>query len=348
MLVKHAKEAARQWVMDEASRTPGFHGAFYHGSINWLPDDALLPANSDVDIMVVLEGSGSPAKPGKLLTQGVLLEVTYLPGDQLRSANQVLGVSHLAGSLRGTSIILDPSGQLAHLQAAVSRDYAKRRWIYRRCEHARSKVLRNLEGLDEVEPFHDQVVHWLFATGVTTHILLVAGLRNPTVRKRYVAARQLLADYGQGDFYPTLLELLGCARITQARVEQHLAALAGAFDAASAVITTPFPFASDISAIARPIALDGSRELIQRGDHREAVFWMVATYSRCQKVLYHDAPVGLQDKFHPGYRQLLADLGIASFADLQDRSQQVKTSLPRIWEVGEAILAANPEIEEDS
>ena len=72
---------------------------------------------------------------------------------------------------------------------------------------------------------------------------------------------------------------------------------------------------------------------------------MVATYSRCQKVLYHDAPAEIQDRFSPGYRQLLGDLGITSFADLQQRSEQLKELLPRVWEVTEAILAANPGIE---
>ena len=73
---------------------------------------------------------------------------------------------------------------------------------------------------------------------------------------------------------------------------------------------------------------------------------MVATYSRCQKVLYHDASVEMQDRFSPGYRQLLGDLGIISFADLQQRREQVKGLLPRVWEVAEAIMAANPGIED--
>jgi len=241
---------------------------------------------------------------------------------------------------------LDPSGRLTELQAAVSKDYAKRQWVYTRCEHARDKVLRNLQGLKESEPFHDQVALWLFAAGVTTHVLLVAGLKNPTVRRRYVAARELLAEYGHRDFYEALLEMLGCARMSQGRVEHHLAVLTEVFDAAKTVIKTPFLFASDMSDIGRPIAIDGSRELIERGYHREAIFWMVATYSRCQKVLYHDAPVDMQERFDPGYRQLVGDLGITSFADLQQRGEQVKGLLPHVWEVAEAIMAVNPEIED--
>src|SRR4029077_5089804 len=97
---------------------------------------------------------------------------------------------------------------------------------------------------------------------------------------RYVVARELLANYGELDFYERLLDLLGCAQISRTRVVHHLSALPKVFDTAKTVIKTPFSFASDISDLARPIAIDGSRELIERGLHREAAFWIVVTYSR--------------------------------------------------------------------
>ena len=343
--VGEAKAAARRWVSEEAAHAPGFRGAFFHGSTNWLPDDAELPASSDLDVMVVYADANPRPRLGKFDYQDVLLEVSDLPSDQLESAEQILGQYHLAGSFRTSSVILDPTGRLTELQAAVAKDYAKRHWVRRRCEHARDRILVNLQGLQEAERFHDQVVPWLFATGVTTHVLLVAGLRNPTVRRRYVAVRRLLADYGQPELYEPLLELLGCARISRERAEHHLVALAAAFDAAKAVIRTPFVFAADVSDVARPIAIDGSRKLIERGNHREAIFWMVATYSRCQEVLYLDGPAELRHRIEPGYRRLLGDLGITSFADLQRRGEEVERALPWVGETAETIIAANPAIE---
>lgn len=345
MRVDQAKAVARQWVLEEGIQIPGFAGAFYHGSIHWLPDGASLPPTSDVDIMVVRDDAEPPDKLGKFVYRDVLLEVSYLPRDQVESPEQVLGLSHLAGSFRSANIILDPSGWLAQLQAAVACDYAKRRWVRKRCEQARDKVLRNLQGVDAAKPFHACVLAWLFAAGVTTHILLVAGLKNPTVRKRYLDTRNLLAEYGQSDFYPTLLGMLGCATMRRAQVEEHLTALTAAFDAAKGVVKTPFPFASDISDLARPIAIDGSRDLIRCGDHREAIFWIVATYSRCQTIFAHDAPE-MQERYEPGYRHLLHDLGITSLAGIHQRNEQIRLLLPRVWEVTEAILAANPAIEE--
>ncbi len=344
MRVKQAKEVARQWVLDEVQGIPGFVGAFSHGSVNWLADDAFLSPTSDVDILLVVADPKPPDKIGKLIYRDVMLEVSYLPFDHMRTPERILGTYHLAGSFRMASILADPTGCLTNLQMAVARDYARRQWVLARCEHARSRVLRNLDSLREPAPLHDQVMAWLFAAGVTTHVLLVAGLQNPTVRRRYVAARELLVRYGYADFYPSLLDLLGCAGMRRAQVERHLATLTDVFDATRAVIKTSFPFAADISEHGRPVAIDGSWELIRRGDFREAIFWIVATHSRCQKVLYHDAPAELQQRFLPAYQRLLADLGIASPDDLQSRGSQVRAFLPRVWAVAEAIVSANPEI----
>jgi hypothetical protein len=345
MLVRKAKEIARAWVDAASTTIQGFQGAFFHGSINWLPDEATLLETSDVDVMIVLDDTRVPDKPGKFLYRGVLLEATFIASQELRSPEQVLARSDLAGSFAAPSVISDPTGQLTRLQAAVASDYAKRRWVRARCEHAEAKILNNLHALHDAAQFHDQVTHWLFATGLTTHMPLAAGLQNTTVRKRYADILRLLDEYDRSNFYEALLTLLGCEHMSREQVERHLAAMAEAFDAASEVIKTPFFFAADISRIGRTVAIDGSWELIERGEHREAVFWIAATSARCQKVLFFDAPDAIRLRHEPGFRALLDDLGIASTADLFRRGDDIRAFLPRVWEVAEQIIAANPRIE---
>jgi hypothetical protein len=340
-----ARDAARHWVLENAAVEEDFRGAFYHGSTGWLPDDVLLPATSDVDVMVVFDDAELRTKPGKFRYEGVLLEVSYMPADRLGSPGMVLGRPELAGSFRGRGVFSDPSGWLTALQEAVARDYAKRQWVLERCGGIRDNVLRYLRLLDRPDQFHEGVTNWLFATGNTALMPLVAGLQNPTVRKRYTAARELLADYGRLDFYETLLGLLGCARMGRARAGHHLGTLTEAFDAAGQVVETPFFFASDISEDARPVAIDGCREMIEAGEHREAVFWLVATYARCQMVFYYDAPA-LREKYAAGFGELLGDLGIASSKDLRLRGAEVEAFLPRLSEVTEAIVAANRDIQQ--
>jgi hypothetical protein len=338
-----AKAIAREWVLEEASTLPGFRGAYFAGSITWCADDAMLANSSDVDVVVVLESASQVRERAKLLRRGVLVEATYLAVERLQSPEQVLRDCHLASAFRAPSVIVDVTGRLTALQAAVSRDFAKRYWVERRCDALRRRILDTLDFLPQAPGQYEQVVSLLFPTSQPTAMLLLAGLRNPTVRTRYVAVRELLIAYGQFAVYEELLDLLGCARMDRARVEQHFACVVAVFDATTSVMTSRFPFGADLTANSRRVAIGGSQELIAAGLHREAVFWLAVTYARCKNVLSTDAPA-MARLFEAGYRDLLLDLGIGSSADMQRRADKVRWMLPRVWQVAEAIMAANVEI----
>lgn len=336
LTVGAAREIAAQWVAEHGAATPGFAGAFLHGSGVWLADDDLLPATSDLDVMVALRGEDVPPKPGKLRRAGVLLEVSYVPLPAVATAEAVLGNAHLAGSLHRPGVLADPTGVLTAVQRAVARAYADEGWVLRRCADVEAKMRQPFPPPDA--SFPEQVNGWLFPTGLTTHLLLVAGLRNPTVRLRYPAARELLRERGRLDVYERLLADLG-ANLPAPVVVAHLDELERAFGAAAGVIRSPFFFAADISAAGAPVAIGGSRELIARGEHREALFWMAATAVRCQQVLAADAPE-LLPVYEPGFRALLADMGVQDREDLLARRTALLATLPEYWQVAREIIAA--------
>ena len=278
MLVRDAKALAGQWVLQEAVNLHGFQGAFYHGSVNELADGALYPTSSDLDICVALDSEEVPPKPGKFPYHGVLLEVSYVSWDEVCSPEKVLAQYHLAGSFRGPSIILDPSGKLTQVRRRF-RQLPQEQWVRKRCQHAMCRILHGLM-FDKDAALPDQVNAWLFPAGITTHVLLVAGLK--THRPKTVCVRKLLADYGFMHFYPELLDLLGCTYLTPQQVEQGLQLLEVVFDLARKCLIL-HSFASDVSDGARHIAIDGSRDLISTGSHREAVFWIPATCAAATK-----------------------------------------------------------------
>ncbi|OAH14499.1 hypothetical protein [Streptomyces jeddahensis] len=345
MKVGPARAAAVQWVSEYAASDAGFRGAYFCGSTVGLPDDAELPPSSDIDLFVVTAQDPPRAKPGKLRYRGALLEVSHLPWAQLASADDVLASYHLAGNFRTGAIIDDPTGRLRELHQHVSTRFAARPWVLRRCQDARHRIETRLAAIVTSAPFHEQVTAWLFPTGVTCHVLLVAALRNPTVRLRYLAAREVLTDYGHLGLYPDLLGLLGCSHLSAQRVQHHLDELAATFDATVHVAKTPFFFSSDISPVARPIAIEGSQALIDAGHHHEAVFWIIATFARCHTILATDAP-HLHEALAPAFQAAVADLGISSTRDLLDRAGEVTGCLPRLWQTTEDILAGNPDITE--
>lgn len=342
--VAEAVAVAREWVHTHGHLTPGFAGAYLTGSALWLDGNAPFPETSDVDVHLVLHEGANQIKPGKFIYQGVLLEISYIAQETLSSPEAVLASYHTAGAFRRSGILADPTGALGALQRVVEREYAQARWVQARCDAAMDNGRRFASGLNPEMPLHDQVTVCSFAAGAMPHLLLVAGLRNPTVRKRYAAARDLLAEHGRLDEHERLLEQHGSAGMTRARVEQHLDWMTRFFDVAAGAIRTPYRFGSDISAVARPISVDGSIELIQQGLHRETVFWIVATASRCRHILAADAPDHLA-QLDPHYRALMEDLGLSSYADRQRRCAAVVAYLPHVRQVADEIITRTPEIQ---
>lgn len=171
MNLARARTVAAQWVRRHAPDLPGYRGAYFSGSTVSMPDDATLPAVSDVDVMVVVAG-GAPPKLGKFRHQGVLLEVSYLPWELFGSAEEVLGSYHLAGSFRTDTVIDDPTGRLGTLRAEVSRHFSEPSWVRRRCADASDRIKRGLAAVAPAAPYHEQVTAWLFPTGVSCHVIL--------------------------------------------------------------------------------------------------------------------------------------------------------------------------------
>ena len=240
------------------------------------------------------------------------------------------------------SIIFDPNGKL-EIHRVVAENFAKREWVRRRCQHAVDKIVRGLGSAAGAARL-TQVNAWLFPAGITTHVLLVAGLRNPTVRKALAAAKKLLSDYGCDGFYPRLLDLVGCTHLTPQEVECRLNVLAEIFDLAKEVPDPPFFFASDISDAARHIAIDGSRELIAAGLHGRLSFGCLPPCAAATRSSLTGAQPQSSDRADQSLWDFLHVLGIHTTADIAAAQAKVKAILPHVWEVAEVIIERNPAV----
>lgn len=341
MRIDQARTVARQWVACHAGEIAGFSGAYFSGSTLEKPDDWELPVSSDVDVMVVVEGGEPPMKLGKLREAGVLLEVSFVSRAQLSSVEAVLDHYHLANGLKRDGVISDPMGWLRPLQRAVAARFPLRAEVERRVRGVIAKVDAGLAAVEAGPPTLETFNGWLFSTGICCHALLVAGLQNPTVRLRYRAARQLLETCGLSAAYSELTGLLGVNDFSRDRAAQCLEALAVSFDLAASCKRTPFFFSSDLSPEARPIVVEGSRELIEAGEQREAAFWMAATLVRCQQVFRADAPE-LWERRAPALRDMADAMGVGSMERLRARAAQGRAYLPRLQALCGQVMASTP------
>ena len=89
--------------------------------------------------------------------------------------------------------------------------------------------------------------------------------------------------------YEQLLRLYGFDVVTKDQAQSWLDDTAALFDHVAPLAAESARFwATDITADARDISIGGSQQLIDTGLHREALYWIIATRTRCLSVM-HDA-----------------------------------------------------------
>lgn len=238
-------------------------------------DDDLLSPSSDVDLYLVSSADPLPKPPRKLKYRGVVLEVSTRNADSLDDEEAILADHRLAGTFSRYCVAIDTTGQLKRLKSKVVQEFSKRRWVFARCSESLAMVNDYLDALHPEMPFYDQVTVLSFGTGNLTDLLTVARLRNPTVRKKYALAGEVLVEMGRADLHEKLLRLLGCEEFTRRQVSDHLDQLSTVFDAACEIDKPSYRFSGDISSSGRKITIDGSQDLIETGHHRDAVFWLL-------------------------------------------------------------------------
>ena len=105
MTVTQAKQAAKKWVLAQGEKLPGLVGAYLSGSLLEKPPQALLPAASDVDVVLVFSQGNCPKKLGKFQAEGVLLEGTCLEETEFSPLERVLSTHYLAFALQAGQIL---------------------------------------------------------------------------------------------------------------------------------------------------------------------------------------------------------------------------------------------------
>ena len=319
MLIKDARTTAADWV-----RQSGAAAAFLTGSTLGRADAAELPSDSDLDVVVVSDGP-APSKIGKLVHRGVRLDVSHLAADVLADAESVARTHYLAPSFATPRAILVDDGRLRALVDHIGPHFAEPEMIMARCSDVITRMEAGLAGVGTADSWAEQLQDWIFPISLPTQVLLVAGLRPPTVRLRYLRVRDLLQERERVATYEELLDLLGCRTVDAAVVRHHLAALDRAFTAAARCPPTGFAFGSDITGSMRDATVGATIRLVDAGHPREAVFWLMVTLVRCQLILDRVGEPTTRDHCAAALRSAAGDvLGVLAPQDLRRRADRLR------------------------
>ena len=347
--VGEAKHIAKDWVEAEALNIPHFRGAFLIGSILWKDDDTLHPEISDVDVKILVDIDDLKQIIEQNLIQhyqsyqGITLEIIFTPYKKYNNPEEILANFAHAAHFSVYNILSDPTGELSAIQKVVAAQYAQKKWVMKRIEGARAYTLNSLDYL-RTGTIGDRWLEMAFALicGLA-QIPIQAKLQPPTVRKASIIFQKIMKNQGRQDIYEAILKLLGIQAMDRADAERYFEDLSNTFDYAIEIIRSP-SMADLISPLARPVVIDGSRELIDDGYHREALIWIVTMRTICQQIILQDAPEEEQQKYGVKHDDIMAELGFHSADDFQEREEVIKRLLEEVMQVADQIVETNPKI----
>jgi hypothetical protein len=341
MYVCQVAEVAREWVEVYGSQTPGFCGAHFVGSINTMPQDAPFPPYRDVDVKIVRHGATERDIKG-LFYKGLILECSFYSAEEYSSPEAVLSSGELAANMAVDSILVDPTHMLTKLHHVVAQEYARRKWIVARCENQKKVIRSNLDGMGQTVLTHERVGYLALIASQLSGLIALASLEMPTVRRSLVVMKELLQDQGRLDLHEALLSVLGYAHLSQGQVESYLQECIHVFDRAVEVKRTPSPLDSKLHAHVRPYFVEGTQEMINAGDRREAMIWIAACYIISIAAIYNDAPAAEKQPFLAGFARFLRALGMGTPDELSSRMQRERELVAEIFTVAEDIVNSNP------
>jgi hypothetical protein len=334
----------REWVDLHARHQPDFAGAYLWGGITALPSDAPFHLYRDVDVVVVVT-KGAQDDNLEVLYRGVMLEVISKNLEDHQDAEAVLADPSAGPNLATTQILADPTGILVPLHQAVAADYHRRRWIRARCEAEKASAAQQLAAMRQVSnPINSQEPFWpvWLLLSALSGLLAVAQLRRPTTRRTLTLLRELLEAHGRPDLHEAALTLMGCAHMSRADVQALLDQTVLAFERAVEVYQTPISFGFTMRAHLRPYVAEATQEMIDEGNHREAMFW-ISCLDTPYLVLQNDAPDAEKPVVAAQLQAILAALGYTSAEAWAERVVAAEQLTQEISAIADALVALHPE-----
>lgn len=94
----------------------------------------------------------------------------------------------------------------------------------------------------------------------------------------------------------------------------------------------------------RPYVVEGAKEIIDEGHHREAMFWIAPGVVLSNTAIQLDAPEAEKPQFEAKVIHLLFDMGLSTSRDVESRLQRAKELTENILNVADDIVSRNPEV----
>lgn len=313
------------------------------GAITSMSADTEFPHDSDLDMMLVVDGPTITKDPLDEFYRGMAIEAGLRGKEEYDSADKVLANPEIADHIAAGAILSDPTGLLGAIQPAVAREFARQHWVRERCAEEKRRYEMSIAGVAESREPMEALILMTLAIHNLASVVPVAQLVPPTHRKSLVLLRRELDATGRLDLFEEVLEVSGVAGLTVAQVQSYADRTAQAFDRAIQVHRTRVPFDFKLRPHLRPYLIDGSQSLIDMGHHREAMPWIAAGLFLCCSVLLVDAPESERPRYAALRDDLLQDMGFGDAANRSLRLRHADRVKESIYALADEIVASRPD-----
>jgi hypothetical protein len=155
--------------------------------------------------------------------------------------------------------------------------------------------------------------------------------------------RELLEAQGRPDLHEAALTVMGSAHMSRADVQAVLDQSVLAFDRAVEVYRTPTPYGFSIRAHLRPYLAEATQEMIDEGNYREAMFWIMALAGESYLVLRNDAPDAEKPLFETQLQDLYAGLGYTTAEAWTGHLDAAEHLAPEVYRIAATLVALHPD-----
>jgi len=170
-------------------------------------------------------------------------------------------------------------------------------------------------------------------------IPFTAALKPLTFRKGGMLFTEMMAGRGREDLSELRFQVLGTDALKPRDVEDLYRRAVRAWERAVEVWRTPFYGDFDVQPASRAAMVDGARDLLDRGYHREAATWVSAFHYFAQAALRNDAPQEYEQTFRRGYGELMEALGVDSIPGLQRKALAAERLVDGLMEMARGIVS---------
>ena len=333
MEVREVREIGKQWIHEHRAEMPGYCGAIFQGSSLVMPGKAEWPSGSDLDIKIFQINPVAPLFSNKLLSNGIVLDVSCCNFETLSSTRKVLAAPLLAPQFAKGTPVDDPYGLIAPVYREVKDHYREKKWVRARLRSMYQKARWSHDFIinaDKNATVFNRILRYIGSAHCTANLIAIASFQNITLCRCFAALEGQLSKCRAADLHEDLLGIYGWQDMSADAVRGHLRAMHPLSERAIERKKTPYWGHWELFPENRDRLFAAAEQLIDEGHHREAIHFLFLMHNFFMSAIRNDGTKRDQSRYWPLFEHLAEEAGIPDYDACRERTRRSLSLLGKL------------------